>query len=186
MLEMTNLDQEKTIIAKRKHWIHPFLQVGIIFLTSLLFFSTVLMAFSFINDWRLFLYTAFVIFIATFVVSAKTFVDWYFHFYVITTKRIIEISHSPMFFSRINGLLIDQIRCIEIEERRSGIIKEIFDYGDVVVKYDSATRSDSFRFSNIPSPSEFAYMLNKIMLPQNSPFQYQQIRRNNEKLYATN
>jgi len=186
MLGVHNFDNEQTIIAKRRHWLNPFSQGITIVVFALGVFSSIIVIFSLFSDKRLVILSLLLVATVTIGLIAKIVIDWYFHFYAITTKRILEVAHSPIFFSKVDGLLLDQIRCIEIEERRSGPMKEIFDFGDVIVKYDSASRSGIFKFHNIPCPDEFVHTLNRVILPQNAPYQFQQIRRSHENIIFAN
>lgn len=92
----------------------------------------------------------------------KVIVDWYFHFYVITNFKILEISYRPFFSKDINLLPLDQMRCVELTSRTQGFIKTMYDVGDIVIQLDFLTHQDTFVISDIFSPQETSMMLSDV------------------------
>lgn len=95
-------------------------------------------------------------------------VHWYFHVYTITNHKIIEIRYSPLSSEISNSILLDQLRCTEIDAELHGFIAEVFDIGNVTITFDRPTHQEEFTLKNIRSPRKTANLLSSKlhMLPQ--------------------
>lgn len=151
---------EKVIIFLRTHWIIPLfsslttLLIGIfaIFICAFIFFR--------ISVPPLIFLAVELIISAIFLLSiTKIVADWYFHFYFVSNKKILEIRYSPFFSHRTNGVLLKQVNITEIDDKKMGIIKDFLDFGDVTVTFDRPTHEDEFAFEDVPHPGEIASKL---------------------------
>lgn len=97
-------------------------------------------------------------------------VHWYFHIYTITNHKIIEIRYSPLSSEISNSILLDQLRCTEIDAELHGFIAELFDIGNVTITFDRPTHQEEFTLKNIRSPRKTANLLSSKlhMLPQDN------------------
>lgn len=147
------LPEERLLIAQRKHWFTlavPLFFQGW-FLLILVTFSFALFVF-FLKQSALFILSI-AILLPFFLTSiTKTILDWYFHFYVITNRKILEIACSPLFSHTVNEILLDQVRCTEIDIKRDGILNHILDKGHVIVTFDRPTHQEEFLFTDISDP----------------------------------
>jgi len=100
-----------------------------------------------------------VVIISSLSISAKIVTDWYFHFYVVTDKRIIEISHAPLFSHTMCDVLLSQVRCTEIDVKINGIIHQLLDIGDIIVSFDRPTHQEEFVFYDIKDPRKIGAIL---------------------------
>lgn len=89
----------------------------------------------------------------------REIMHWYFHLYVITTKKIIEVSYSPLTSELSNSVLLDQLRCTEIDAELTGFISEFLDMGNVTITFDRPTHQTEFTLKNIRSPRKIANYL---------------------------
>ncbi len=86
-------------------------------------------------------------------------IHWYFHLYIITTKKVIEIKYNPLFSEVSNSVLLDQIRCTEIDAELYGFVSELLDLGNVVITFDRPTHQEEFVIRGIRSPRKIANYL---------------------------
>lgn len=91
----------------------------------------------------------------------KIVTDWYYHLYSITTRRIIEHTSNPLFSERINEVLLDQVRIIEVDINMSGIVEDLLNIGDVIVAFDRPSHQETFVMSHIENPAEVGEVLAK-------------------------
>lgn len=100
--------------------------------------------------------------VAAFIIAGlaiRQLVHWYFHLYIVTTRKITEVSYSPLSSELSNSILLDQLRCTEIDAEMHGVISEMFDIGNVVITFDRPTHQEEFTLKNIRSPRKVANIL---------------------------
>ena len=158
-----SLPGEKLIFAKRKHWFVLVSQLCTTIAISLLLALVAVFLFLLFAYPTLAITSVFVIFTITFSILAKLFVDWYCQVYVVTTRRIFEVCYSPLFSDQINDVLLDQVRCTEVDVKRNGIINELIDMGDVVVAFDRPTHQQEFMLLNIKDPKGTGILLADVL-----------------------
>lgn len=156
--------EEKLLVVKRKHWFtllpslaftsfFSFIAIIAAYIVFLLFFSAFMTFISVIT-------TVFVLYIS---LIAKTIIDWHYHLYVVTTRKIIEVIHSPLFFYSVNGILLYQVRCTEIDVQVNGILKEYLDMGDVSITFDRPTHQEEFVLTDIQDPKATGIILSNAL-----------------------
>lgn len=154
------LPGEELLFAKRKHWlilVLPLLLQGWIGL--MLFGITYLFLVSFFSQALLFLVFTSTIVVVMLSIMAKTIVDWYFHFYIITTRKMIEYCCTPLFSHSVNEILLDQVRCTEIDVRTEGIVNHLVNKGDVTVTFDRPTHQEEMILTDISDPRSIGIFL---------------------------
>jgi len=109
-----NRIEEQLLLAQRKHGLTvavPLMFIALIAfgLISLLIALTIFVNFSII----------FIVLMCLFILSAmllaasKVFVDWYYHLYIVTDRKVAEVYCKPFFAESINEVRLDQVRCTE-------------------------------------------------------------------------
>lgn len=93
------------------------------------------------------------------IVYVRDLIHWSFHLYIATTKQIIEVHYSPLLSQAVNSILLDQIRCTEIDVAMFGIIPELIGIGDVEITFDRPTHKEIFIIKSIRSPRVIANIL---------------------------
>lgn len=179
------LPGERLVVAKRQHW---FVLVSPVLITSfltLLFIS--LSALFFLGpatNPTLFVISTFLTVSAATSIFAKIIADWYYHLYVFTTKRILEVSCAPLFSHSINDVALDQVRITEVDVRMKGFINELIDMGDVIIEFDRPSHEQMFVISNILDPSKTgALIANTVKLMTESSSVWFQPRSHTADLY---
>ncbi len=151
--KFVTLAGEQLILAQRRHWsafVFPviftaalgFISVLLITTASLFFHSFAILLFA-VLFWIIALLSTFI---------AKSVTDWYFNLYIVTNRKILELSYKPLASRKVNEVLLDQVRCTEIDTKIEGLINEVLDVGDVIVTFDRPTHQEEFVFTRIANP----------------------------------
>lgn len=177
---LLTLPGEKTLLIKRKHIfstvvplsILAILSVGV-FTSSLFFFDTMLHAL------YITLISSLLILIVTLNTVAKIFIDWYFHSYIVTTRRILEVCYQPFFSQNVNDVLLDQVRCTEIDVKIHGYINGLINIGDIIITFDRPTHQTEFILHDIKNPRKIGTILGNMLNTPNAvtPSWYDQSNR---------
>lgn len=155
MSHFLTLPSERLLFAKRKHWITlaiPLLVQGWIglMLIGLLY---LFLAF-FFQQMLLFIISSATLLLLILSIMVKTAVDWYFHFYIITNRKIIEYHCTPLFSHSINEVLLDHVRCTEIDVNTEGLVNHLVNKGDVTVTFDRPTHEEELMLTDIHDPRQ--------------------------------
>ncbi len=104
-------------------------------------------------------------------IISKLIIDWYGHLYVVTTHKILDIHCVPFFSHKVSEVLLNQVRCTEVDIRMKGMLNHLLDKGDIVITFDRPTHQDGFVIADIKSPMLVGTALldsfNKIRYVQN-------------------
>lgn len=157
---------EKLVIATRKHWFVLALPITIILFGAFVFSVLTLVLFSLLPlSSKAILFTLTTLVIVTIIASfiTKAIVDWYCHFYIVTTRKILEVCHAPLSSSKINEVLLDQVRCTEVDVKVSGMLEEFIEMGDVIVTFDRPTHQEEFVLHDIQNPRNIGLYLSDML-----------------------
>lgn len=159
------LPGESVILAKRKHWFLPLLSIAATSIGALLFVGSIfflgkffLLPFSFL------FITILVIFLLATALAIKMLVEWYYHLYIVTTRKILEVCYSPLSSYKINDVLLDQVKCTEVDARINGIVCELLEMGDVILTFDRPTHQEEFALTNIANPRKTGVLLGDMLI----------------------
>ena len=153
-------NDEELIFACREHWLPIVLRlvkkslVGLFIATAfsisiiLFIHSTVLAGGAF-----------FLTILITGLLAVRDLIHWSFHIYIATTKQLIEVHYNPLISHAINSVLLEQIRCTEIDVEMYGIIPELLGIGNVEITFDRPTHKEVFVIKDIRSPRTIANLL---------------------------
>jgi hypothetical protein len=145
-----DLPDEELFLVKRKH---PFVIIPSLLLVTILASAAVLAAF--------FIFTRFIpstplliasfLIILSFAVSGviHAYIYWYFHLYVLTNKKILEVKYAPLFSHVVNDIFLDNVNCTEIDLKSNGFFHELIDMGDLTITFDRPTHQEEFTLSDI-------------------------------------
>ncbi|CAN5164353.1 hypothetical protein BH09PAT1_BH09PAT1_4980 [soil metagenome] len=89
--------------------------------------------------------------------------DWLFDFYIVTNKKIIDIHYAPPISHNLSTILLDQVRCTEVDMQKNGLLHEVLDIGDVTITFDRPTHQESFIFHSIPHPEKVSLYLGQVL-----------------------
>lgn len=151
---------EKVLLVIKKDWlaILPPLSMsilgGLIALVASTFLFTAIYPSVFM---LLFLYIFTLAFVCT--VLSNIILDWYFDLYVVTTQKILDIQYNPPFSFNTDSIMLDQVRCTEIDVQIKGIANEFFNKGNIVLTFDRPTNQEAFVMTDIRDPRKKALFL---------------------------
>lgn len=153
---------EKLLLYKRRHWIVilPPVFIAILVILFSLFSAAVLVSTVFRYPFVLITVELLVI-SATLIILSKIIIEWYFHLYVVTTRKILEVCYRPLCSREINDVLLNQVRCTEVDIKTKGIINELLDVGDVTITFDRPTHQEEFVFSSVKNPRSLGMFLSE-------------------------
>lgn len=144
---------EKILLVLRAHpittlsWIIP--AVGIFFLPFLLPRITNFLDLSFLELPLSFILVFLVInYILVLVIVFEGFLHWYFNVYIVTNKNLVDVDFHSILFKNID---LAPIRNVEdTSSSMGGILRSIFNYGDVFVQTAGTTKNIDFHA--VPDP----------------------------------
>ena len=159
------LKDERLLLVKRQH---PFVIIIPVFLACLLTVLLISIALIFFQDFfvsqSLLLVTAMLLLSIGISLVTKILIDWYFHMYILTNRKIIELRYTPLASYVANDVMLDRVNCTEIDMRTNGIINEILDIGDVLLTFDRPTHQEEFVIKDVRAPHELAtYLTQQLM-----------------------
>lgn len=146
---------EEIVLVQRKHWIVFMFPAIFIFIAGIVSTLTLVIVSSIFPAYAILCLTllaAIFAFLSSFL--TKSIVDWYFNFYIVTNKKIVEVCYKPSSSREISEVLLDQVKCTEIDTRIGGLMNEFLDVGDVMVTFDRPTHQEEFIFTTVPDPKE--------------------------------
>jgi hypothetical protein len=91
------------------------------------------------------------------------FVNWYFHVYIVTSRKLLEVCYKPFSSKEICVIPLDQMRCIEITTVTHGFIKTLLDIGNVSIRLDLLTHQNIFTIEHISSPQKTGIYLTELL-----------------------
>jgi len=152
---------DKMLIFTRSHVYYLWEKLFWISVVATVFMIITSIAFIFIYYSPLLFFLTFIgtiAFVLTLVVNE--YLSWYFQFYLVTKRKIVEVCNVPFRKYFINEILLDRVKCTEVDIMSNGIINQLFRIGDVVVTFDRPTHHrDSFIFSNVSNANSIREIL---------------------------
>lgn len=154
----TQEDEEKIILILRRHWIT---NLGWI-LTSLILLVLPQILFAFFSfdflplRFQVVAVMMWYLFLGGFIF--QRFLDWFFNIFIITDERIIDFDFYGLIFKEISDADIDKIQ--DITYRVGGFLRNMFDFGDVLIQ--TAAEIQEFEFADVPQPERIVKILREL------------------------
>lgn len=178
-------EDEELIFACREHWLPLVLRLVRQAVTGLIIAISLSFVFIFfLKSMSLAISAFFLIVLLTNIVAVRELIHWCYHLYIATNKQLIEVRYSPLLSHAINSVLLDQIRCTEIDVEMYGIIPELIGIGNVAITFDRPTHKEEFVIRGIRSPRSIANLLSA-QIHQSLPTIQKQNLQSPEKLLWT-
>lgn len=124
----------------------PFIQVLFPFLT---FFTPKL----------LLILTVFYYLVIFGVVIFASFLNWYFNVYIVTNERVVDVDFINIVYREVSSTRLNLVQDITV--KTGGVIRAIFDYGDLFIQ--TAGTVENFEFHAVPHPQQVAHEIEKMM-----------------------
>jgi hypothetical protein len=166
------LKGEELLLVKRKHPFVVTIPIIIICCLTIFFITSAFILFQniFFSPSLFYVTTLLLISIAI-SLSTKNIVDWYFHMYILTNRKILELRYTPLTSYIVNDVMLDRVNCTEVDLQSNGFFNEIIDMGDICITFDRPTRREEFVLKDIQGSHELATYLTQQLLdgtPQSS------------------
>jgi membrane-associated HD superfamily phosphohydrolase len=159
------LRDEQLLLVKRKHPFVVFTTIIVICCLTLFFISSGFVLFQNIfYSPSLFYVTALLLISIAISLSTKTIVNWYFHMYILTNRKILELRYTPLTSYVVNDVMLDRVSCTEVDLQSNGFFNEIIDMGDIVITFDRPTRREEFVLKDIQGSHDLATYLTQQLL----------------------
>lgn len=92
------------------------------------------------------------IFLYAWLILYQQFLDYYLDLWIVTTKRILSIEQTGLFSRKVSELRLYRIQ--DVTATVSGVIRTLFDFGDVEIQ--TAGEKVHFVFEEVPHPNQIA------------------------------
>ncbi len=87
------------------------------------------------------------------------YLSWFYNISLVTNKRIIDIDFSSLIYENVDATKLSQVE--DVGYSQVGIIRSIFDYGDVSLH--TAGPASNFEFLAIPHPEKVIKVVNNLI-----------------------
>jgi hypothetical protein len=164
---LTFAEQEKDEIiylAVRPHWVTnlSWILITIFMIIVPLFFRY----FSFLNFFPAQYRFSAILFwyLITFIYSFEKFLSWYFDFYLVTDKRIVDIDFNNLLNKHFAETDISMIQDMSSSVR--GLLGTFFNFGDLLIQ--TASEINQISFDKVPNPDKIIKLLKELQESEKS------------------
>jgi membrane-associated HD superfamily phosphohydrolase len=163
------LNGEQLLLVKRRHPFVVFFPILFItFIVCLMIFCAAILFTTFFPSPSLFITTVLLLISVLLTFITKSIMDWYFHLYILTSRKILEVWYAPLYSHVMNDVLLDQVNCTQVDFRRSGFLNELMDMGDVVLTFDRPTHQEEFIFKDVSKCYKLGVFLTRKLLDRST------------------
>lgn len=153
---------EQIVVLLRKHWVT---NLSWIFLVILMIIAPLTLKIvpllAFLPD-RFQLMAVIMWYIIILSFAFEGFLSWFFNIYIITDERVIDVDFVSLTYREITDATIDKIQ--DVTYRTGGLLKAIFDYGDVYIQ--TAGTKARIEFEDVPKPATVAKIINELIIQE--------------------
>lgn len=86
------------------------------------------------------------------------FLNWYFNVYIVTNERIVDVNFHNLIYKSVSDATLDNIQ--DVTYNMGGVIRTVFNYGDVFIQ--TASEVSRFDFVAVPNPSRVSKIINEL------------------------
>ncbi len=97
-------------------------------------------------------------YLITFIFSFEKFLSWYFDFYLITNKRIVDISFNNLLNKHFAQTDISMIQ--DVSSSIKGIMGTFFNFGDLLIQ--TASEINQINFEKAPNPQKIIKLIKEL------------------------
>lgn len=181
------LPGEKLIFAQRKHWLAVGLPIFILSVMGIMCLASLIVTSLFFMNYMFLLIPAYLLLLIFMLsLALKLIINWYFNIYIVTNRKIMEISYSPLSSHQTNEVLLDQVKCTEIDTKIEGLINDFLDIGQVIITFDRPTHQEEFVFNYMESPRTIEAYLQGALYRNTFQNNYLYTQQNSPDLYGKN
>jgi len=92
----------------------------------------------------------------------EKFITWYFHVFIITDERIIDVDFYHLLYKEVSNTKIDNIE--DVTYKQGGMLRSWLNYGNVRIQ--TAAEQREFMIEDVPRPNKVAKILNELRLEE--------------------
>lgn len=154
--------RERVILLLRRHW---FTQLSWVATALVLIFVPLLTNWIPVLDFLSQNYRFIIIVIWYLLIIAfiyEQFISWYFHVFIVTDERIIDVNFSNLIYKEISEAKIDNVE--DVTYKQGGVVRAMFDFGDVACQ--TAAEQRQFVMEDVPQPNRVVKILNELKLEE--------------------
>lgn len=158
----TQEEREQIVLFLRKHWITniPWLLVTffLVLVPSLFFPIVIVRGFLSLVPANFMLVFSFFWYLAAFGFALVNFITWYFNVYIVTNERIIDVDFYQLLYKEMSAARIARVQ--DLTYKLGGVIRALFDYGDVFIQ--TAGTELNFDFEAVPHPEQVVRIISEL------------------------
>ena len=159
------LRDEHLLLVKRKHPFVVLLPIFLILLLTLFFIGSSYFLFhNLIDSSSLFFISTLLLVSIAISLVTKTIIDWYFHMYILTNRKILELKYTPLTSYMFNDVMLDRVSCTEIDLQSNGFLNELIDMGNILITFDRPTHQEEFVLRDVQGSHALATYLTQQLL----------------------
>jgi hypothetical protein len=159
------LKGEKLQMVLRKHPFVIILPVILTMLLTIIFLTGGFVLYvQFFSSLPMLLTSSFLLTSISFAIIAKLIVDWYYHIYILTNRKILEFHYTPLTSYLVNDIMLDRVFCTEVDYQTNGILHDLLDLGDIIITFDRPTHQEEFILRDIQSCQTISNFLTQRLL----------------------
>lgn len=158
-------EHEIFLLLLRKHFVTniPWLFKAILFslipvgIELLIYFGFISLTF-FTPEAKLIIYT----FYYFLIISGYMFVNyitWFYNISIVTNVRVLDVDYSNIIVEHVDATKLSQVE--DVGYVQVGVIRSIFDYGDV--RLQTAGTTSNFEFLAVPHPERVIKIINNLI-----------------------
>ncbi len=160
-----NLKDEKLLLAIRTHPFSVIFPIGVLISIFALFCGGFYMIFvQFLGSIQHFTIAFLLMASGTVALITKIIIDWFFHVYILTNRKILEFRYTPLMSYVVNDVMLDRVYCTEIDLQTQGWMHDILDMGDIILTFDRPTHQEEFILKDIISTNKVGSFLTRELL----------------------
>lgn len=163
-----SLKGERLLMVIRKHPFVLILPLAVLIIFTIFFQIALYVVFTrFFTSIPLLVTTSLLLLSVTIAVIVKMIIDWYFHVYILTNRKILEFRYTPLTSYLVNDIMLDRVYCTEVDSQTNGMIHDILDLGDIIITFDRPTHQEEFTMQSIQNCQAISNFLAQQLLDGN-------------------
>lgn len=163
-----NLKDEKLLLVIRTHPFSVIFPIILLtFMSGLFCWGFYVIFLQFFASFPNFILTFLLIISGTIAIVTKIIIDWFFHVYILTNRKILEFRYTPLMSYVVNDVMLDRVFCTEIDLHTQGWMHDILDMGDIILTFDRPTHQEEFVLKDIIGSNKIGNFLTKELLDRN-------------------
>jgi len=158
----TQEKKEKIVLLLRRHWFTnlPWIMGTFLLILAPLFFH--FLPFLSVFPWRFRFIGLLIWYMLTLAFAFEKFLSWCFNVNIVTDERIVDIDFYSLIYKEISHCKIDRIQ--DVTYRMGGVLRTLFDYGDVLIQ--TAGERPFFEFEAVPHPAKVVRKINDLLVEE--------------------